>query len=166
MVQEVVGDLLTVDADFICHQTNFYGVMGGGVARAIWDKLLDDNARYSYQAVCCEQGRNLLGRVQHLPAIRASDEKAVIVLNLFCQDGSPQADGGLTRYDCMRSCLEYVEWVAKLHGKTVALPGYMGCGIAGGNWHTVRQIIEDVFGKSTVSCTIVYLNRFVMRGKH
>jgi len=159
MVQEVIGDLLTVDADFICHQTNFYGVMGGGVARAIWNKLLDDNARYAYRDLCRAQGRNLLGCVQNLPAIRGSDEKAVILFNLFCQDDNPQADGGLTRYDCMRSCLEYVERCAKLHRKTVALPGYMGCGIAGGNWRIVRGIIEDVFGKSSVPCVIVYLKR-------
>ncbi len=159
MVQEVVGDLLECNADFICHQTNFYGVMGGGVARAIWDKLMDDNDRYAYQDLCCTHGRKLLGTVQHLPIIRKSDEKLIILLNLFCQDDSPQADGGLTRYDCMRSCLEYVERHAKLHGSKVALPGYMGCGIAGGNWQTVRKIIEDVFGRSPVSCTIVHLDK-------
>lgn len=165
MVQEIVGDLLECNADFICHQTNFYGVMGGGVARAIWDKLLDDNARYAYQNLCCTYGRSLLGTVQFIPVIRKSDEKEIILSNLFCQDDEPQADGGLTRYDDMRSCLERVKRYAKLHGSKVALPGYMGCGIAGGNWQIVRNIIEDVFGRSPVSCTIVHLDRGMKRDK-
>lgn len=161
MIQEVVGDLLMYDADFICHQANFYGVMGDGVALSIWNKLLDDPARNAYQLLCLEHGRELLGTVQHLPFVRKSDGKAGLLFNLFCQDDRPQADGGLTRYDCLRSCLEHVEWCAKLHGRMqrVALPGHMGCGIAGGDWPTVRGIIEEVFGNSPVSCTIVYLDR-------
>ena len=59
----------------------------------------------------------------------------------------------------MRRCLEQVEREAKLHGKTVALPGHMGCGIAGGRWDVAREVLEDAFGKSSVSCTIVYLGR-------
>lgn len=160
MIQEVMGDLLTFDADIICHQANFYGVMGAGVARSIWDKLLDETARNDYRNLCRVHGRELLGLVQPLLATRP-DGSSVLVCNLFCQDDRVQKDGSLTRYYCMRKCLEYVEMRAKLHGqvKSVALPGGMGCGIAGGDWNTVRAVIEDVFGKSPVPCTIVYLDR-------
>lgn len=160
MIQEVTGDLLTCGADMICHQANFYGVMGAGVARSIWNKLLDTTARNAYCDLCRMHGCELLGTVQTLPFIRA-DGSSALVCNLFCQDDRVQDDGSLTRYDCMRRCLEQVEWNAKLHGqvKSVALPGGMGCGIAGGDWNTVRAVIEDVFGKSPVPCTIVYLDR-------
>lgn len=163
MIHEVGGDLLTYGADIICHQANFYGVMGGGVALSIWNKLLDDNTRYAYQDLCCKQGRRLLGSVQSLSFTYANGAPGE-VFNLFCQDDRVQPDGSITRYDCMYSCLKYVEGYAKLHpGKrrrlSVALPGGMGCGIAAGDWNTVREIIEDVFGSSPVSCTIVYLDR-------
>ena len=159
MIQEGTGDLLTCGADMICHQANFYGVMGAGVAYSIWNKLLDTTARNAYCNLCRSHGRELLGTVQTLPFIRA-DGSSALVCNLFCQDDRVQDDGSLTRYDCMRRCLEQVEREAKLHGaKRVALPSGMGCGIAGGNWNTVRAIIDDVFGKSPVSCTIVYLDR-------
>lgn len=163
MIHEVGGDLLTYGADIICHQANFYGVMGGGVALSIWNKLLDDNTRYAYQNLCCKQGRRLLGSVQSLPFTYASGAPGE-VFNLFCQDDRAQLDGSITRYDCMYSCLKYVEGYAKLHpGKrrqlSVALPGYMGCGIACGDWPTVRGIIEEVFSNSPISCTIVYLDR-------
>ena len=39
---------------------------------------------------------------------------------------------------------------------SVALPGYIGCGIAGGDWDAVRGIIWDVFKYSPVMLTIVY----------
>lgn len=163
MIQEIRGDLLTYGADIICHQANFYGVMGGGVALSIWNKLLNDDSRYVYQDLCCTQGRRLLGSVLALPFTYA-DGKPGEVFNLFCQDDRAQPDGGITRYDCMYSCLKRVEGHAKLHlGKrrllSVALPGGMGCGIAGGDWPTVRGIIEEVFGDSPVSCTIVFLDR-------
>lgn len=103
-------------------------------------------------------GRDLLGEVQYLPGTsKEPGGRSYIVFNLFCQDDRARADRGLTRYDCMRSCLEQVECWARENGcKRVALPGNIGCGIAGGDWRTVRQIIEDIFGKSPVPCTIVW----------
>lgn len=158
MIHEVHGDLTTYEADFICHQANFHGVMGGGVALAIWDKMLGRQARAQYQLLCARKGANLLGTVQYLPAMQrtAGGDHACVVYNLFCQADTPQDDGGITRYDSMRDCLEQVERLARQFSKTVSLPGYIGCGIAGGDWKKVRRIIEDVFGKSPVTCTIVY----------
>lgn len=80
-----------------------------------------------------------------------------VVFNLFCQDDRVQSDGSLTRYGCMRRCLEQVEYAAHENGsKRVALPGNMGCGIAGCGWNKVHSIIVDMFGASPVLCTIVW----------
>ena len=35
MIQEIEGDLLCFPANILCHQTNYYGVMDGGIAAAI-----------------------------------------------------------------------------------------------------------------------------------
>ena len=158
MIHEVKGDLTTYEADFICHQANYHGVMGGGVALAIWNKMLDRQARAAYQIHCAKKGASLLGTVQFVPAVQhtTDGDRMCIVYNLFCQADEVQEDGGITHYESMRDCLEQVERLARRSGRTVALPGYMGCGIAGGNWQRVRGIIEDVFGNSPVSCTIVY----------
>ena len=133
MVHEMTGDLLSCDADYICHQTNFYGVMGAGVAASIHSKLLSPAAYSVYQRLCRKMGRDLLGEVQYLPGTsKEPGGRSYIVFNLFCQDDRARADRGLTRYDCMRSCLEQVECWARENGcKRVALPGNMGCGIAG-----------------------------------
>ena len=125
MVHEMTGDLLSCDADYICHQTNFYGVMGAGVAASIHSKLLSPAAYSAYQRLCRKMGRDLLGKVQYLPGTsKEPGGRSYIVFNLFCQDDRARADRGLTRYDCMRSCLEQVECWARENGcKRVALPG-------------------------------------------
>lgn len=43
-VKIIKGDLLNCGADIICHQTNFFGMMGGGVAASIWNQLLEPAA--------------------------------------------------------------------------------------------------------------------------
>lgn len=155
MVQEIVGDLTNCKADYVCHQTNFQGVMGAGVALSIQRRLLSKEAYAAYQRLCTKMGRKLLGEVQYLPGL--SRTNSYVVFNLFCQDDRVQPDGSLTRYDCMRRCLEQVECAARENGnRHVALPGNMGCGIAGGDWKKVRGIIKDVFDASPVLCTIVW----------
>jgi hypothetical protein len=37
---------------------------------------------------------------------------------------------------------------------TIAFPKYMGCKRGGGDWNKVRQIIEDIFGKSKIQVLI------------
>lgn len=158
MIHEVKGDLTTYDADFICHQANYHGVMGGGVALAIWEKMLGRQARAQYQLHCARKGANLLGTIQNVPAFQQLKDgtRPCVVFNLFCQGDQPDENGSLTRYDDMRDCLTQVESLARRFSRSVALPGYIGCGIAGGDWNIVRGIIEDVFGKSPVNCSIVY----------
>ena len=52
MIKEIKADLLVQERGILCHQTNYMGVMGGGIAAAIWDKLLDDPCRYNYVNFC------------------------------------------------------------------------------------------------------------------
>lgn len=50
-----------------------------------------------------------------------------------------------TDYPTFRKCMIEVRDWAKGQGYTVAVPGRIGCGIAGGNWDTVRGILYDIF---------------------
>lgn len=153
MVRKTRGDLLKFDAGILCHQVNYFGVMGGGIAASIYDKALSNDSRRLYKQFCYYCGVDALGKVQFLPHV---DGKRWIC-NLFCQDDyTPQSDGGITSYDHMLECLFKVETCARKNNLSVAVPGYMGCGIAGGDWDRVEAIIHKVFDKSSVLCTIVY----------
>lgn len=84
MVKEVVGDLLTCDADIICHQVNTYGVMGGGIAAAIRRKLLTQEQYAEYQRFCND--RHVLGKVQFIGNCIRKDGRSVILANVFSQE--------------------------------------------------------------------------------
>ena len=155
MIREIHGDLLACDADVLCHQTNYHGVMGGGVALAIADRLLSPEDYSRYQKMCLRKGAALIGSVQY---IQSSIEPRYTIANLFSQDERLIcATGTATDYNALEKCLVFVEHYAYSTNKTVAVPGGIGCGVAGGDWTRVRQIIERVFGDNTdVQLTIVY----------
>lgn len=154
MLTEITGDLLNVKDGIICHQVNYYGVMGGGVAAAIAEHVLTAEQYAEYSDYCKKAGRTALGTVQFLGC-----SGGLIVANMFCQDDARARGGmtedGITDYDAMRRCLVRVRSMATLQGKRVYFPRNMGCGIAGGSWDTVKYIIKDVFGGYPVEAYIV-----------
>lgn len=151
MIQEIEGDLLCFPTNILCHQTNYYGVMDGGIAAAIRKKILTDEQYSEYKDYCMYFGRQALGTVLYSTIIPGER----YVANCFSQcDFGAQAV--LTDYAAFRHCLAKVEHTAKTAGWSVALPGYMGCGIAGGNWDIVSGIIHDIFAHSSVPLTVVY----------
>ena len=153
MVYEITGDLLGAKNGIICHQTNYHGVMGAGVARAIADKVLTSGQYNAYVNYCWESGRRALGTVQFL-----GDCPGLVVANMFSQDeAKPQLNGryDITDYEAMLSCLLQVKDLAEIYGMAVHIPNGIGCGIAGGDWDYVRQLIYSVFGNSPVDVFIV-----------
>ena len=154
MLKEITGDLLNVSRGIICHQVNYYGVMGGGVAAAIADKILPNNQYGAYADYCKKNGRKTLGSVQYLGCA-----PGLIVANLFCQDealAQPQTGNFcITDYQMMRKCFIGVRSMAQIQKLTVYIPRNIGCGIAGGDWGTVQQILQEIFGDSDVEVVIV-----------
>lgn len=162
-VKEIRGNVLDMDG-IICHQVNFHGVMGAGIAKAIRTKLLTPEQFKTYREFCDTQGEAALGQVLVMQAGRST--RLQFVANLFCQNGwdasgwrgflaaaNPRT---VTNYGMMRKCFQLVRETASRIHQPVAIPGYIGCGIAGGDWEIVRGIIHDVFGGSEVEATIVY----------
>lgn len=149
MVIEQVGDIVSVDADIVAHQTNYCGIMGAGVAWAIGSQLLPAAEYRKYTSICMVYGKQLLGSMQML------NQKIPgrYVANIFSQDEDKLECA--TDYNALRMGLCSLEREARRKGLTVALPAKMGCGIAGGDWCTVRGIIGSVFDASPVTCIIV-----------
>lgn len=144
MLTEITGDILNVTNGIICHQVNYFGVMGGGVAAAIAENILTEEQYKSYTDYCKQAGRTALGTVQFI-----GGTGGLIVANMFCQDDARarggMTEGGITDYDAMHRCLVRVRSVAQVHSKRVYFPHNLGCGIAGGDWATVKFIMEDTF---------------------
>lgn len=156
MLEEIAGDLITVGQGIIAHQTNYDGVMGGGVAYSIRQKLLSDWDYKQYQDYCAKYGPALLGTNQYFCC-----SFDVWVANMFCQNDFTGVTGCLTNYEAMRRCLEHLRSVAHIFGRPIYLPGRIGCGIAGGDWTRVKALIEEVMDGVETPVTIVYWDKEV-----
>lgn len=153
MIIERVGDVLQSDAGIIAHQTNCRGVMGAGVALQIKKKLLKEGEYEKYVDLCHEKKpAELLGTVQLLDT---NDGR--LVANVFGED-IPTGTGLDTNYEALRQGLHVVRNIAEKERCSVAVPGLMGCGLAGGDWNVVRQMLVDVFGTSSVKLEIVFFS--------
>ena len=150
MIQEVLGNLLDSKANILCHQVNFTGVMGGGIALALKNRFMSEGQYRSYQAYCDGLREKALGTILYT---QIGENR--FIANMFCQNAWADS-GSLTNYEAMERCFREIEFAAARNHLSVAIPGYIGCGIAGGDWTTVCGIINRVFRKSSVPVSIIY----------
>lgn len=134
MIKVVQGNLLDARDDIIAHQVNCFGA-AGGLAESIFDEWPDAKSDY-LQVVgrMCGREDDLLGICQLTG--RQADGK--IIANLFGQ----LFPGRDFRPRSLELALGQLSALAKDMGASVALPYKLSCGICGGDWREVRQIIE------------------------
>lgn len=142
-IEVINANILTAKEDIIVQQVNCQGVMGAGLALAIKKKY--PMVYTKYMAVCNNANPNdLLGRVQ---SVHTTDHK--IIINMFSQlnygRGKKQTD-----YEAMKRCFYKIYLYAKLNNLTVAIPYNIGCGLAGGNWTVVLNIILKTFKDKSI----------------
>lgn len=161
MVYEIMGDLLTVDANIICHQVNYTGVMGAGIAAAIRDKVLTPEQYAEYVTYCNERHGSALGRTQFIEV----DPGKKWVANMFSQsDHYLDLLGRLTNYTALHECLIDIRTFAEERGLSVAFPANLGCGIAAGDWAIVKSFILGLFSASPVPVYIVSRSKPAQEG--
>lgn len=148
MIKEMDGNLFLSPAQIRCHQVNCKGVMGAGIA-------VEAKNRYpgmfqEYQSRCKYFGSKNLGDVQFYVS-----ENGTVLANLFGQN--EYSRGQLqTNYDAFEECIQTVYEFAIRYNLSVGFPYKIGCDLAGGDWETVRGIIEAYFGtEGAPTCYIV-----------
>lgn len=126
-VIEVIGDALDNQCDVLCHQVNLQGVMGGGIALSIANKFPNVESEYE------KYSKKKLGEVCF---VKTSN---YVVANCFSQTWTFDTD-----YESLKMCLDkVVDYMNENNLHTVAIPYKYGCGIANGDWNTVRSIFEE-----------------------
>lgn len=138
MIQIIHGNLLDSDADIICHQVNCAGAMGSGVAKQI--KLRWPCVYEQYVKLCdAMQPGALLGFAQ---SVKTEDGRCVC--NLFGQLNYGR-DG--KRYTSISALSKSCRLIAKQArpGATIAMPYRIGCGLGGGDWGEVLDMLTEVF---------------------
>lgn len=122
-------DLLSVQHGIIAHQVNCKGVMGAGLAKQIRSKY--PQVFDSYSKHCSDE---CLGKIQLIQVT-----ESLYVANLFSQlnygRGSRHTD-----YEAMRSCFLKLNQFKDID---IYLPYAIGCGLAGGDWQIVSNLIDE-----------------------
>ena len=131
-VEKVIGNALDTDCEVLCHQVNLFKSMGGGIARQIADRFPGVDREYRHY----EKAK--LGEVCFAKAGK------YVVANCFSQDNFK------TDYVALAKCFAKVNAYMDKRGlTTVAIPYHYGCGIADGDWDTVKYIISTaLIGKT------------------
>ena len=140
MITQVKGDLLTMFKDgwfdAIVHQVNTKGIMGGGLALQIKEQF---PIAFEDYKMGCDEFPDLLASFA-----RSKTEHGVI-FHLF-----GQSDIGthrrMTNYAALsKALIGAIENLAdEIDGTLrVGIPYQIGCGLGGGEWDIVSQLIED-----------------------
>ena len=142
------GDLFNSEETYLCHQCNCVARKPAHLAKAVFDKFPYSDV-YSNRKFDDRPGTiNIAGN--------GKDQRYVI--NMFGQfyPGTPQfpnskKDGYVKRLEYFTSCLELM---TNLENATFAFPYKVGCGAAGGDWESYKDLLKKF--SSYVKLVVVY----------
>ena len=139
---------------FILHVCNTLGLWGAGFVMAVSRRWPEPEEAYYALGETCN-GYSL-GNVQ---AVQVEDE--LWVVNMIGQAGVGSRDGSPPiRYSAIRTALKQVAVMAldpEYRGlyKAVSIHGpRFGAGLAGGDWNTIEQIINETLIAAGLSVTV------------
>lgn len=138
MIQIVQGNLLDADdRDIILQQVNCCGVMGSGIAKQIRERYPEIYNSYKY---FCDSHRilrqSLLGKVHYYST------PEYVIANCFGQYSYGRDGRQYTDYDALRECFTTV---ACNKAERIGIPFQIGCGLGGGDWEVVYNMICEIF---------------------
>lgn len=143
MVKILYCDIFEAQIDMLVHGCNCFNKFGAGLALSIKKQFLE-----AYEADCNTTlgGADKLGKFSLTEIKRGQRIKWVVNLYSQYRYGT---DRRYTSYDAMSDgltllCNTVNKWDIGYH-PTIGLPYGIGCGLGGGNFNIVREIIEDSF---------------------
>ena len=140
IVEYVKGSILDAPQHYIAHGVNCMNKMGSGVARVLFEEYPEVKTDYHEFVSRSEQmwingQEDLLGTIQPV----TSNDK--IIFNCFTQNNYGY-DGNLyLDYRALAECFKHLNDYGEV--TELAIPK-IGCGLAGGHWEAVEQIINLV----------------------
>ena len=147
-IEVVDGNILDASEDIIVHQVNCLGIMGAGLAKQIAQQYPIVKEEYLEFCNAFDSKKSLLGKL-HLVDTR----ERKLVANVFGQMEikKNRLDKKVyTDFEALKTGLERVRKFAEMQSMSVAIPTYIGCGLAGGNWDEIKPMINNIFVGSGV----------------
>ena len=155
MVTYHQGDLIKSSCNVICHQTNCMGAMGSGIAKTIRALYPD-----SYKALRerFEKGEAKLGEIDIVP-VETENGSLRFVINMYSQREYLPRGIQHTDYEAFKSCLAMIKSFCHIKSiYKIGFPAKIGCGLAGGNWSVVKELIEEAFSEDGWDVEVWELN--------
>lgn len=152
IVEEIKGNLLDTKIKCIAHGVNCQNVMGSGVAKAILTKYPE--VKESYHNFCTEMTHKVINGPEDLLGmvgeVQCSDGK--LVYNCFTQENFGYDGEMYVSYIAVAKCFDLLN--KEFGVKEIAIPK-IGCGLAGGDWKKMKDIINEHSGDMKI--TVYYL---------
>ena len=133
----IVGDITKTELKYIAHGVNAQNKMGSGVAKALYEAFPQVKEQYHLYM----KGKSpsaFLGRLQR---VDCGDK---YVFNMFTQENFGYDGKKYVNYYALVSCFAILKTFRCISGP-IAIPK-IGCGLAGGDWNIVEQLINDTVG--------------------
>jgi hypothetical protein len=150
MANIIEMDIRDVKEGVILHIVNNKDRLGAGVAGVLAKKWPEVKENYhEYNAQLDKEGKPLLGEWSVVKV-----DSNLYVANLYAQDGYGWDGRCYLNYACLNELLEAMSGWISLESHMSEMEGYgsdvlkvhipfmMGCGLAGGDWHVVQQMID------------------------
>ena len=146
----IVGDITETPLRYIAHGVNCQNVMGSGVAKALYTKFPEVKEEYHLYTTSHRQGisnhgpRFILGRIHRAYSFKKDNPSgSKRIYNCYTQFNFGYDGKRYVNYSAIIHCFENL-LKEKLDGP-IAIPK-IGCGLAGGDWNIVEQLINDTVG--------------------
>jgi hypothetical protein len=140
------GDLLKINSGIILHQVNYLGTLNAGLGKLLSDKypgLAESLFKHASINILSMDSHSNLGThydyvMEDLTIINCFTEKGL------CSERQPN-DPPNTQYNSIIECFNSVmkKYSKEADEGKIYLPFKYGCGLAGGNWYIVNEILKD-----------------------
>jgi len=137
-MKTVSGNILDCEEGIIVHQVNFAGVMGAGLALQVKRKYPIVFSRYIESCNSLTWESVLSGGAVDFVKVNPK----LYVANLFAQRHYG-TDRTHTNYEYFRTGMKTLARFSIREKLPVAIPYKIGCGLAGGDWQLVSDIIQN-----------------------
>jgi O-acetyl-ADP-ribose deacetylase (regulator of RNase III) len=140
MITKIIkSDITKTELKYIAHGVNCQNVMGSGVAKVIYTEFPEVKEYYHNYSEQFQYGnqKQLLGEIQSVKS------KGKVIYNCFTQLNYGYDGERYLSYTALVDCFKQLK--ESLAGEIIAIPK-IGCGLAGGNWDFVVELINDTVG--------------------
>lgn len=134
-IEVVLGDVLSSSENILVHQVNCLGVMGAGLALKLKTKYPEIFTEYSQR---CKEQPDPLGEV-----LFTKTHDGRIIASLFGQRNVAGRNVCSTDYQALIAGFHSIKEYSAKFGFSIAIPYGIGCGLGGGDWSKVEEIIYE-----------------------